>query len=772
MAVLQGQELALDWAHRLGLATTPLLDVMRDPGHNHFALLDGVEGSFAVSTAEIDRERALDWTWSSQLGVHVQVELDAVFAHQVAERTSPLRFKRTQVETNIEAFLQALETRRVDPASTIVDHVVGCFRSHRVAATAAGLDPVKGLTSFLDIMDRVIAGEPCASGWPLPGDHEERVREELRYNRITRRHADLGLTMRHASGLVFQETHAAISAQPVEPQLFGLAPAPRRSTRNRLGAYYTPPGLARVLCDLAVAPHLGRKELRIVDPSCGSGIFLCEVLRSLQRQRYAGRLELVGFDVSEAAIEMARFALRHSDAVSQAEVRLETRDFLEFQGNLAADIVLMNPPFVAAQDLEPVVVARARKILGPAFQNRPDLSMVFTTLALWHLREGGTLATLLPAGVLSQQFGKAWRSSIVEASDLDLLAVLGDHGLFRDAMVNISALMLRKNTQPGQQSPAMLWASQRRGASGRALRRLRRWQDGDRNAERTSDWSIYLAKRDVVIERDDWTPRPYSLGDLPEKLRATAGITTVEKLFHVELGIRAGTLKDILQLKTSDYESLPARERALFRPVADTKSIRNGRILPTSYLFYPDQPMTPPEIARLAPKFHTRLIPADLPQDRPVEVERARRDTNMSRNPRIVSRAFLSTESFAVDLKNSHVVVQGYSWLPRLPVSNAPFGLADLLSDYCFLLNSRVFFMLSRELGRIVGGGQVDGAKNQMRHIPLPDLARQYLEDTELKARADDLRKLDSSEYPRMRELDAFASHAYRTRLSDWSLPE
>jgi hypothetical protein len=483
-------------------------------------------------------------------------------------------------------------------------------------------------------------------------------------------------------------------------------------------------------------------------------------------------VELIGFDVSASAIKLAHFALDHSDAAANVPIRLEARDFLELNENIQADIVLMNPPFVAADDLDPALALRARGILGPAFKNRPDLSMVFTTLALSHLREGGTLATLLPAGVLSQQFGKEWRLSIVEATDIDLLAVLGDHGLFRDAVVNVSALLVHKTDRPGDQTPAMLWASQRRGASRSALRRLRRWDEGERYAERAPDWSIYRARHAVVVERDDWTPRPYSLGDLPEELRTTSNVATVEKLFHVELGIRVGTLKDALQLSTTDYEDLPARERALFRPVAETKSIRNGRILPVSWLFYPDRPMTPPEIARAASTFYKRFLPADLPQDRPVEAERARRVTNMSRSPRIVARAYLGTDSFAVDADGSHVVVTGYSWLPRQPVANAPFKLLDLLADYRFLFNSRLFFMLARELGRIIGGGQVDGAKNHVKHIPAPDLAERYLESPELKTQADWLRELERVQYPAPAELDAFAANAYRTRLSDWPLLE
>jgi hypothetical protein len=80
--------------------------------------------------------------------------------------------------------------------------------------------------------------------------------------------------------------------------------------------------------------------------------------------------------------------------------------------------------------------------------------------------------------------------------------------------------------------------------------------------------------------------------------------------------------------------------------------------------------------------------------------------------------------------------------------------------------------MLARELGRIVGGGQVDGAKNQVRHIPLPDLAELYLETPELKEQAEALRTLDQTQYPKPLELDAFAAAAFRTHLSAWKVLE
>jgi hypothetical protein len=286
------------------------------------------------------------------------------------------------------------------------------------------------------------------------------------------------------------------------------------------------------------------------------------------------------------------------------------------------------------------------------------------------------------------------------------------------------------------------------------------------------EWSIYPTAQSLLSGQNDWTPRPYSLGDLPERLIETPNVVEVEDLFHVELGVRAGRIGAALQIDVGDYERLPARERKLFRAVAETRSIRNGHIQPVSWIFYPDQPLTAGEIEQAAPNFYARHIePLGLDAGAQVDLDRARRETNRSRRPRLVSRAFISTDSFAVDEAGNHVVVQGYSWIPGPSLLGSSFDLISLLQDYSFLLNSRLFFALMREKGRIVGGGQVDAAKNQMRHVPLPDLAAMYLETPQLAAQAGVLRELETRERPGPPQLDAFAAAAYRTSIEEWSLP-
>lgn len=767
------REMVENWAAQLGLAPASLLDAGRDPSAQHIALLDGVEGSLAVSTEVVDASVGLDWTWSSRLGSHVQFEADKLLVRQLDQRTPHLRFEVEQVNANVERFFEFVIGQQVAPAATIVDHLVACFRSHRMAAASHGLTDEESLTTFLSLIDREIVRsvEPLQLHDQLPPDHTERLRGELRYSRITGRKADLSLMMRHAAGMVFQETHAELTIEPIQSQLFGLPLVAARSTRNRIGAYYTPPGLARTLSEVAITPHLSQPAIRILDPACGSGIFLIEAVRCLERNGYKGAVELLGYDVSPIAVELAEFALRHSGLTSNVSHSVRVADFITLPPEANADVVLMNPPFVSYQDMGPEVQDVVRSYLGERYRFRPDFSMVFIGKALDNLKEGGTLASLLPSGVLAQRSSYSWRLEIAQANDIELIAVLGDHGLFRDATVNVAAVSLRK-TQPAPSSQlTLLWASQKKGASEAALRRLRRWANGDQRNEAKSDWAIYASSDDTVVSRDDWTPRPNTLGDLPARLRRLPQMSRVDRLFHVEQGIRPGHIGDKLIIDTATLQQLPAKERKYFRPVAENRSIKRGRIHPAAFMFFPPRPMTAEQVKREVPEFYQRQIEAlKLPADQPVEAIRPRRGTHDRRLPRLVSRVYVGPESFALDETGEYVVVQGNSWLSRW---NGPEGGSSdlaLLRDYCFIFNSRLFFMLLREHGRIVGGGQVEASKAATGPVPLPDLRLVYSVLPYVKALADELRKLDDVESPPLSRLDEFAAAAYQTQLEEWSI--
>lgn len=761
------------WSKRLGLASTPLhrrpTSVRgRSTEFDHVAMLDGVDGSLAVSSVPIERNIGLDWAWSSQLRAHVDVGLTRVVVHPVGQRGDPLGFELDQVENNIEKFYNFVTGHAARPATTIVEHIANCFRSHRSVVELDNGNPEASLASFLAILDGAL-NERNVGVSGFVREHRERVLEELSYNNLIGRTADLGLMVRHAGGMVFQEAHADLDADPIAPQLFGLAPSPKRSTRNKLGAYYTPPGLARTLCELAIKPHLENPALTIFDPACGSGIFLIEAVRTLERYNYQGAVKLVGFDISSIAIRMAQFALKNIGTHLEVSYELQPLDFLRLDRNVAADLVLMNPPFVAYENLTAELKATIRDKLGDQYKFKPDFSMLFISLALKQLAQGGTCASLLPAGVLQQNSAADWRSSVVEGKTLDLVAVLGDHGLFRDALVNISALILRDGPIDAALRPTMFWASQKRGAGSEGLRHLRRWADGDKRPPWNPDWSIYQARAKLITSKGNWTPRPNSLGNLPDRLAESYGVSSVGSLFHVEQGIRPGPIGERARISVDDWASLPSKEKPFFRPVAENNSIRAGTIIPDHMIFFPAEPMTSSQVREGLPKFYeTRIAELGLKNDELVEATRARRGTNDLRMRRIVSRIYVSQDSFAVDYSGETVAVQANAWLPKPGLVKRTNSLKDLLTDYALLMNSRFFFLLLREFCRIVGGGQVEASQASTMNVPLPDLPMLYGEFPSIAEQAERLRTKNETAYPNVSELNEFAAMLYRTEPKDW----
>ncbi len=92
---------------------------------------------------------------------------------------------------------------------------------------------------------------------------------------------------------------------------------------EQISVYYTPKNIARYLVDDAFESLTNKKEARILDPSCGAGIFLVLAFRKLVAARWEADgkrpdtrtiqailyKQLRGFDVSESALRLAALSL-------------------------------------------------------------------------------------------------------------------------------------------------------------------------------------------------------------------------------------------------------------------------------------------------------------------------------------------------------------------------------------------------------------------------------------------------------------------------------
>ncbi len=201
-----------------------------------------------------------------------------------------------------------------------------------------------------------------------------------------------------------------------------------RQFRHAQGEYYTPPWLAHQLLDASgYSNALGD---RLLDPSCGAGVFLVEAIRrslaatdprsaSLQVRCRAILANLVGYDANPLAVLAARasYVTTLAGCLPDAEpvhVPVEVRDsVLDPPGTIEPfDYVVGNPPWIAWDQL-PADYREATKPLWQGYGlfslsgnegrhggGKKDLAMLVLYVAAdRYLKHGGRLALVVPQTV-------------------------------------------------------------------------------------------------------------------------------------------------------------------------------------------------------------------------------------------------------------------------------------------------------------------------------------------------------------------------------------
>jgi adenine-specific DNA-methyltransferase len=758
------------WARELGLAASPLFG--REQCETaHTAMLDGVAGSFVFSDATSDgfhgaaREKGADWSWSSMMRNHVLIDNHTVTVAS-AQGGSAQPVDRSSVERDLERFLAYLESTSSGSAD-VIDHIIGSFQGLRAERPGASETQLASFLALLALrlenaeedmsaLPDLVAHLPeVAEKYDLPVDGIDSVQadqdllrrfyEQLLSDKRNGRELRVDLTVRHAGSELFQAAQLVPPPPQQQGLLFGM-PSVRIAVRphSLKGVAYTPIGLARVIAEQTIGSYLraDMTKLVVADYACGSGSFLTEAIAALGRAEWAGELLVVGYDTSPTAIITTRFAIScakrdYPNLKVKSDIRQQ--NFLDpNQPVQAADIVLMNPPYRAWADMDKKTRANVMTALGSNYRNRPDLSMVFLDRAVTCAKPGAMITSLLPAGVIAGESASPWRRHLAERAAPRLIAVLGDHSLFRFATVNVAAVMLERDAsadEPSDPGTRMIWASEVPGAASAALRQLRRSPvvQTSLSGRANRPWSIYALSTSELLDRATWLPSPGLLpAQAAERLR-TIG-SRIEDLFDVKTGIRAGD-RSALVLSRADWEKLDPNERHGFRPVAEKQAIAEGTIQPNSFFFEAGLQIETEEQLRGAfPQyFEHHLGPAKavlaarnragsrwwLPSE-------ARNSWRLKTDPRIISRQWFRNDGFAVDPTGTFSVVQGYAWFPTKRLRLAAGAetsrdtLVDVLRLYCVLFSSDVFFKVVREYSTNAAGGQLSLQQNLIRKIPLP----------------------------------------------------
>jgi adenine-specific DNA-methyltransferase len=777
-----------DWGRALGLAVSPLFaQADAPPNGSHSLLLNGADGCVAFSAYDDRHDNGpfLDWAWSCGVLHHLSAFSDRIVVRRWDTPNDHRSYRASSVASQIRDFYGMLSRERSRATTTLDQHAVDIFRrlrSDQAPAQAIGmflfllaamLDNAeeRAIDAAADIIERHRIENISVADIRRPGARFW-VENAARFRHPSFAYAELttlpNLVVRHAGSRIFQEAHFDL-LRAGERDLFDYAAPATVSVVTRGGVHFTPPGIARSLTEQAAARVANRRAVTVLDPACGSGAFLLEAARFFRLRNPDVQLHLIGFDLSPFAAAMARFALANlkRDWGDGIEFDVHIRDSLGEEPWPAVDLILTNPPFIAWPDLSREQQRRLRELLGSKVTTgpqRPDISMAFVTRAVAALANGGVLGSLLPGGVLSMHTATSWRKELLENAQANLIVFLGEHGLFEYATVEVAAIVLTRNAAPTD--CISLWASQRRGASAEALRELRRQGQEIRRAadEKQRDWSIYRVSADQLREGVSWRPRPYRLAAALEIITKTIS-TRVGDLYHIRQGVRTGH-RDAFIVEAAELSKLSEPEQKYFRPVVENDNIRDARIIPGPFIFYPDTEGLPKidterDLSRLLPNFFERLVAfrSELEKRKGAKnwwsLTRPRGWLRKPR-PKLVSAYFGQSGSFSFDRQGNDIIVQGHGWIETPSIdrvlsdlvvraggrSARPLSYEKTIAPaYVALLNSSFFESLLREFCPTVGGGQCNLSAIFVDRIPLPNLAELALPDSEFERHVGELAK-------------------------------
>lgn len=390
--------------------------------------------------------------------------------------------------------------------------------------------------------------------------------------------------------------------------------------KDTSSSIYTPPALVRLMLEEALSwerlDRLMAGDGVILDPACGSGVFLVEaykriVLHWRSRHNWArpnvddlrpllGRIW--GVDVEEGAVELAAFSLCLGlcDALEPEEIRATVKLFpplagvtlhwscffeAKEKGIIQAPIaaIVGNPPFESTLTTEGgrQCYKAYTKAHGPLADNQ--LAYLFLHEATGLLQEGGVLAMVQPAGFLYNQNTLSFRQTYFQCWTVrEVLDFVSVRGLFRkgDADPKI-VVVIAEAAKPA--------------ADGRMLHAVFR-RNGRATAEQGFDIDYYdlhwLRNADAQRGRDVWRANLLGGGRVSDFIARLRGYPTLAA-FAAQSGWDAGEGYFGGKMNASDDVDHLIGKALLPTDALGPNGIDHSRIA-----IVPDQPIKDPKSRR------------------------------------------------------------------------------------------------------------------------------------------------------------------------------
>ncbi|MFM5882241.1 MULTISPECIES: type I restriction-modification system subunit M [Methanobrevibacter] len=165
------------------------------------------------------------------------------------------------------------------------------------------------------------------------------------------------------------------------------------SAGKKAGEFYTPQEVSKILAKIVT---LGKKKLRnVYDPTCGSGSLLLRVAKEVEVGDFCGQ------ELNQTTYNLARMnMILHG--VKYVDFDIKQGDSLKYPQHIDMnfDAIVANPPFSAKWSGDKSFLDDERFSAYGKLAPKSKADYAFVQHMIYHLEENGTMAIVLPHGVL------------------------------------------------------------------------------------------------------------------------------------------------------------------------------------------------------------------------------------------------------------------------------------------------------------------------------------------------------------------------------------
>ncbi len=204
--------------------------------------------------------------------------------------------------------------------------------------------------------------------------------------------------------------------------------------RERLGQFFTPPIVARFMCQWA----LKGSPKRLFDPAFGLGAFF------FAARGIAPEVSFVGIERDEKVLD--HFYVEHS-TTNLRSLQLTQGDYFSTWGAGYPSIV-GNPPYMRFQNFldRDRVIPEIERRTGLKLSGYTNMSSAFLVKSLHELGAGGRLAYLMPLEFLNTGYGEVVKRALLDEGAIKALIRIEPEGeVFPNATTSVGIVLVHKN---------------------------------------------------------------------------------------------------------------------------------------------------------------------------------------------------------------------------------------------------------------------------------------------------------------------------------------